>query len=89
MLHPDKYRELWYGWCMIVQHHNDQLLMTDAVTGEVKIFPMATGRQMKFIRSLERELGREPKNYRNLTVWQASKVINRLKSKQSDNLRLL
>lgn len=64
------------------------LLLTDPDTGEVKTIALATEKQMGYIRSLEKELGLEPKQYKDLTIWRATKVIDRLK-KQNKNMRLL
>lgn len=54
----------------------------ELVSGEiVRKHRFATDKQMEFIRSLEKKLNIEPKRYENLRVWEAAKIITRLKDK--------
>ena len=65
-----------------VTHNSIQLI--DEETGEItKTIKLATAKQMAFIRSLEKQAEIPPKKYYNLTIWQASKVIDKLKDKTS------
>lgn len=66
----------------IREYKDGKLILTNTETGEIKQVPMATDKQMRFIRELEQQLSIKPKQYRNLTVWQAAKVIKRLNGKQ-------
>ncbi len=42
---------------------------------------IATQKQIEYIRLLEKELRINPRRYRNLRVWEANKIIERLKNK--------
>lgn len=61
----------------------DSIEITDTETGEIKTIKLATEKQIRYIRVLEQQTGTKPKKYTNLTIWQAVKVIEKLKSKQT------
>lgn len=64
------------------------LLSTNPKTGEVHKLKLATDNQLDYIRSLEQQAGIPPRQYKNLTVWGANKVIQKLRKKTAQE-RLL
>lgn len=55
--------------------------VTDTITGQIKTVKLVTDKQLAYIRILEKEAGLKPKKYTNLTIWNAVKVIEKLKEK--------
>lgn len=39
----------------------------------------ATDKQLEFLTALEEQMGKEPRNHNQLTVWKASQLIDRYK----------
>lgn len=68
---------------MEVVNKPDCIEITDTTTGQIKTIKLVTDKQLKFILDLERQAGISPRTYRNLTIWQATKVVKRLKEKTS------
>lgn len=67
---------------------DNTLEVIDTETGEVKKVKLASHKQIAYIRALEQKANIEPRAYRSLTVWQAVKVIDRLKKKTSQGQML-
>lgn len=66
---------------------DDTIARIDIRTGEFRKIKIATKKQMDFIKSLQDQLEIPHKSYKNLTVWQASNIIEKLltKKKESEN----
>lgn len=59
-----------------------EIQIIDPETGEIqRTFRLATEKQIAFIRKLELQAGETPRSYKDLALFQASKVIEQLKKK--------
>lgn len=66
---------------------DSEIQMIDEATGEiVKSVKLATKKQVAYIRILEEQADVKPKSYTNLTLWQAMKIIDKLKDKRLQKL---